>query len=98
MNRDARIEQFYTRAPWRKCRASFLASRDGLCEVCLSKGLIVPAVEVHHKVELTPSNIDDVSVTLNWDNLMALCESCHDEQHRKKRWRADNAGHIVIER
>lgn len=96
MNRDARIEQFYTRAPWRKCRAAFLASRDGLCEVCLSKGLIMPAVEVHHKVELTPGNIDDVSVTLNWDNLMALCESCHDEQHRKKRWRADAMGHIEL--
>lgn len=96
MNRDARIEQFYTRAPWRKCRAAFLASRDGLCEVCLSKGLIVPAVEVHHKVELTPANIDDVSVTLNWENLSALCSSCHDAMHSKRRWRADKNGHIEL--
>lgn len=96
MNKDPAIEAFYRSRPWRKCRASFLVERGGLCEVCMSKGLITPATEVHHKVRITPENLNDPRVTLSHDNLMALCEKCHAEQHRKKRWRCDALGHISL--
>ena len=96
MNKDPAIEAFYTSRPWRKCRASFLVERGGLCEVCMSKGLITPATEVHHKVRITPENLKDPRVTLSHDNLMALCDECHAEQHRTKRWRCDELGHISL--
>ena len=41
--------------------------------------------EVHHKIHLTADNINDASVTLNWDNLELLCKECHDIAHRSGR-------------
>jgi hypothetical protein len=27
---------------------------------------------------------------------MALCDACHDEKHRTKRWRCDARGHVEL--
>ena len=96
MHSDADIERFYTSRAWRKARAAVLKDRGGLCELCFRKGLIEPAVHVHHKVPLTAGNIDDPFVTLDGRNLLALCEECHAEQHRTKRWRCDELGHVSL--
>ena len=96
VHHDANIERFYTTVTWRKCRNSFLQDKGGLCELCLSKGLITPAVHVHHKIHITPDNLNDAAITLSHDNLMALCEECHQEQHRTRRWRCDETGHIRL--
>ena len=64
--------------------------------MCLAKGLIEPAVHVHHKIALTAENVSDPAIALNKDNLLALCEECHSEQHRKKRWRTDKFGRVII--
>jgi len=73
-----------------------LAEHGGLCQICLSRGLIEPAVHVHHKKNITPENVDDPAVTLNENNLMTLCERCHQEQHRSKRWRCDAFGRVTL--
>ena len=96
MHHDAAVEAFYTSNAWRKSRASFLTEKGGLCELCLKKGLIEPAVHVHHKVPLTSDNMGDPMITLDHSNLMALCEECHQEQHRKKRWRCDALGRVSL--
>lgn len=96
MNHDERIEAFYTSKAWRKCRASFLRECGGLCQNCESRGLIEPATQVHHRKPITPENVDDPRITLNHDNLMALCERCHSEQHHTKRWRCEPNGHIRL--
>jgi 5-methylcytosine-specific restriction endonuclease McrA len=44
------------------------------CEVCLTQGLIVPAVDVHHIKARWRGNNDE-------DNLVALCRSCHNKIH-----------------
>ena len=85
--------------PWKRCRASYLASVGNLCERCLKAGLIVPADQVHHKTKLTPENLNDPAITLNWDNLMALCSDCHHEIHAKvneRRYRIDEEGHVTL--
>ena len=47
----------------------------GRCEVCReAQGFIV-----HHVVHLTPENIDDPAVSLNWENLQYVCKDCHDQ-------------------
>ena len=99
MHHDAAIERFYTTRAWKKCRAAFLQDRGGLCEKCLAKGLIVPAVHVHHKVHLTPENLSDPNVALDSSNLMALCSDCHSEIHAKtknRRYKVDKAGRVLI--
>lgn len=69
---------FYKSKAWRQCRHAFFASRHGLCERCQGSGKIV-----HHKVYLTPDNINDPDVSLNWDNLELLCHDCHNKEHFK---------------
>lgn len=77
------IRQFYSSVQWTETSRRYRQYRKGLCERCLAKGLIVPADEVHHKVRLTRDNINDYSISLNFDNLEALCEACHDKEHEQ---------------
>ena len=90
-------EEFYASQAWRECREAYKSSVGGLCECCRAKGLITPAEIVHHKVHLTPENINNPNVTLNFDNLEALCRVCHGEKHKriKKRYTVDKDGRVI---
>ena len=94
-------KKFYATSMWRECRNSYAASRGHLCERCISRGVLARGEIVHHKIELTPENIDDPNITLNWDNLELLCRFCHAEVHdqRKKcrRFSIGPNGEIIIE-
>lgn len=91
---------FYKSKAWQKCRAGYMKSVGGLCERCLMRGLIVPGVIVHHKCYLTPENIKDPSITLNFSNLEYLCHDCHNKEHFKenfeKRYKIDENGAVQI--
>ena len=67
---------FYTGKAWRNCRLAFVKSKCGICQRCGRPGDIV-----HHKVYLTPGNINDASISLNWENLELLCIECHNQEH-----------------
>ena len=67
---------FYKSKAWLECRAAYIQSVFGLCEKCQRPGWIV-----HHKETLTPANINDPNVTLNWDRLEYLCIDCHNGEH-----------------
>ena len=90
-------KRFYKSRAWQRTRAAAWARDKGLCVDCLRKGLIVPAVEVHHIQELTPENIGDPSVSLNLDNLVSLCKDCHADRHRSRqvRYRIVGDGSVV---
>ena len=89
-------DDFYKSAAWKRCARGYRRSVGDLCERCRKKGLIVPAEEVHHKIHLTPENINKQEIALNWRNLIALCKDCHMKEHRKeKRWTVDADGNVV---
>lgn len=67
---------FYNSPAWIRCRDGFMASKYYVCERCGSLAVIC-----HHRVHLTPETIGDPNVTLNWDNLQALCLDCHNREH-----------------
>lgn len=93
---------FYKRQEWKNCRNSYLKSVGGLCERCLAIGLYNPAEIVHHTVYLNEENINNPSITLNFDNLEALCRECHAKEHElgigkaKRRYRVMDDGSIVM--
>jgi 5-methylcytosine-specific restriction endonuclease McrA len=93
--RERFADAFYRSHEWRRCRAAY-ARKMIWCERCARRGLTVPGEEVHHTIRLTPENITDPSVALNWENLELLCARCHDEEHAKRRYRADGGGHIDL--
>ena len=88
--------KFYSSQAWADCREAYRRSVHGLCETCAKKGLIVPGEIVHHIIELTPDNIDDPSVTMDWNNLRLVCREHHAAEHgaRKKRYTVDEMGHV----
>ena len=103
--------RFYGSPAWKSCRDAFRKSRGKLCERCLARGIINAGskenpLQVHHKIKLTPDNIDDPSITLNWDNLETLCQDCHAAEHphsfpvkpRKngKRWSIGENGEVIV--
>ena len=69
-------KSFYDSKEWCECQAAFMQSKNYTCERC---GQL--AVIVHHIVFITPFNINDPLITLNWENLMALCINCHNAIH-----------------
>ena len=70
---------FYTSKAWEQCREGFILSVYGLCNRCNSPGYIV-----HHKILLTPTNIVDPEISLNWEHLEYLCSVCHNKEHMTK--------------
>lgn len=89
---------FYKSKAWQRCRDSYAKSVGGLCERCLSKGMYRPGEIVHHRTPLTPDNIGDPGVTLNWGNLELVCRDCHAELHSRKRrrFRVDRLGQVAV--
>ena len=97
-------KRFYSSNAWKECRKAYAKSKGNLCERCLAKGIITPAVIVHHKVYLTPDNIDNPNITLDWSNLECVCRACHEEEHdnkrfitrkRKRRYTVDEFGRVT---
>ena len=76
-------EPFYKSKRWQATRLAYLKSKGGLCERCLKRGLYRPAQVVHHKQYITEETIDDPRITLDWNNLEALCKDCHQEEHTR---------------
>lgn len=73
-------ESFYLSEEWKNTRAAYLISQDYICERCGE-----PAKIVHHKKYITRENIHDANITLNQENLEALCQDCHNKEHHKCR-------------
>lgn len=88
---------FYLSPAWISCRAAYAKSVGGLCERCIKKGMYVPGVIVHHKNHITPDNISDPNILLNWDNLELLCRDCHADEHRRvnRRYTVDKWGRVT---
>lgn len=90
-------KDFYNSPAWKKCRVAYAKSVRNLCERCLAKGIYRPGVIVHHKKHLTPENIYNPAVCLNFDNLELLCRDCHAAEHDRsmKRYKVDELGRIM---
>lgn len=89
---------FYRSTAWRKCRDAYISKCGGLCELCLKKGIYKAGYIVHHKVFLTEDNYKDPSVSLNFDNLLYVCQDCHNKLHfaRERRYKIDPEGKVII--
>lgn len=77
-------KKFYRSKAWLNCRAAYKESVNGLCERCLAKQKIRPGKILHHIKYLTPNNINDPYISLNWDNLEFVCQDCHNSEHHNE--------------
>ena len=74
------MSDFYTSTAWKNKRAAIL-SRDGyMCRECKRYGRQRPATTVHHI-----KHFDEFpELALDSDNLISLCEKCHNKMHPEK--------------
>ena len=88
---------FYSSRAWNDTRISYAKSVGGLCEKCLKEGRYTPGTVVHHKVHLTPENINDPEISLSWNNLMLVCQDCHAKIHagKERRYTVDELGRVT---
>ena len=93
---------FYDSPAWKRTRRAYASSVGGLCERCLRSGRYTAGVIVHHKKPLTPENIQDPHVALDWSNLELVCRDCHAEIHdaeinkrAPKRYTVDEFGRVT---
>lgn len=71
---QAFADAFYHSAIWKKQRKAIL-QRDHF--TCTEPGCHKRAEEVHHIIELTKDNINDLNICLSETNLRSLCHDCH---------------------
>ena len=93
----AYAERFYKSKAWQNCRREYVKSAGGLCEECLKEGRVTVGVIVHHINHVSPDNIQDPSVLLNFDNLELVCRDCHAKMHRAadRRFEVDELGRVT---
>lgn len=80
--------EFYTSKEWRDFKKWLMSERvnalgEIICEHC--KKPILKAYDCigHHIKEITLQNLNDVSITLNPDNIQLVHMSCHNEIHNR---------------
>lgn len=83
-----RREAFYKSKQWEDFRLVVIAHRkkpDGYiyCEHCGKPILKDYDLIAHHKIELTEANVDDVSISLNEDNIELIHFKCHNKHHHR---------------
>ena len=79
MRHNGPFDWLYKTKQWGLIRSVALARDHYLCQRCLENGLLTPAEMVHHvePVETHPW------LAFVLDNLLSLCNACHNSVHRK---------------
>ena len=91
---DKKADPFYKSRAWRSLRTMALQRDHYLCQDCMAakaRGEMIrprAATVVHHilSVEARPD------LRLDIDNLVSLCDACHNKRHPEKGGRGDGAG------
>lgn len=71
---------FYKSRKWKSKRAKILRRDNNECQKCKSRGKHHKAETVHHIKHLK----DYPELALDDDNLISLCNACHNEEHPEK--------------
>lgn len=74
--------EFYGSRKWKRCRKNYLSIHP-ICERCNKLGIVKRAEIVHHKIYLDTPSYKDPELSLNFDNLEALCFDCHQAEHHR---------------
>ena len=73
-------KQFYKSQSWRRARKAFIDARmaedGGMCQICGQE----PGLIVHHKIWLDDVNCNIPEISLNLDNFLYECQTCHNKE------------------
>lgn len=88
--KENKLYKFYKWHEWRELSAQVMKENNYECQLCKKKGIHTRARSVHHVqwVRKHPRLAMSRTYTYNgvvYQNLIPLCEACHNEQHQDKR-------------
>lgn len=75
--KDQDIKRFRNSKWWKLKAKHIMKESHYQCQLCKRNGVAKVADEVHHIIPLSV----DFEKRLDNDNLIALCEACHDDVH-----------------
>ena len=77
------LKAFYNFKEWKELRLQLIAERGLVCEEC--GNVIINEEEAigHHMTELTMTNVNNRSISLNKDKLKLICIDCHNKEHKR---------------
>lgn len=84
IKRKERME-IYNSGRWRVLRTAKMNSNP-LCEMCEREGRTTPADDVHHIQSFMSTDDPDArrALAFDYDNLMSVCDRCHQKLHNDK--------------
>lgn len=77
--KDTKEQKFYSSKEWLRVRDIIRGLDNNLCLMCLDRNELNNSGTIHHIGELK----ENWSKRFDKDNLISLCESCHQKVHRK---------------
>lgn len=100
MARSKKLHRFYTSKEWLSFRAILITdnirkNRKLICEHCGKE--ILKSIEAigHHKIELTDDNVDNVSISLNPDEVEIICFDCHNKEHKRFGYKPEKKVYLI---
>lgn len=78
---ENRIHEFYNSPDWKRKKKAILKDQHYECQRCKAKGQYKRARTVHHRkyLRMRPD------LALDDDNLEAVCDECHYDEHHRRR-------------
>lgn len=83
MAKHSVLKQFYATDEWNCFRLNLINERKNICEHCGNRIAKSRDIIGHHKVELTPENVNDHNISLNPELVEIVCFDCHNKEHRR---------------
>ena len=104
-------KDFYNSKAWKTVRKNVWLKQNLLCSRC-HKPVYVDSISerlpkekrrlgiVHHKIYLDNTNVYDMNITLNENNLEGVCKECHEQEHHqdvavRKDFMFDDNGNLI---
>jgi hypothetical protein len=100
MAKHSILQTFYASGKWRNLRQRIILERQNqegfvICEECGQPILKSREIHVHHKIDLTPENVKDHSISLNPDLVQLIHKKCHDKKHYRFGYKPPKKVYIV---
>lgn len=96
MAKYAILQTFYASEKWIKFRQLIISQRGLRCEYCGQQVARLSELTLHHKKELTPENVNNVSISLNPENVMVVHHECHNKIHNRFGYQPSHNVYIVF--
>ncbi|MBT2735146.1 HNH endonuclease [Bacillus sp. ISL-7] len=95
MAKYAVLKSFYASEKWINFRLGLINERGTKCSRCGERIAKSRDLIGHHKIELTPENVHDYTISLNPDQVDLVCFDCHNKDHNRFGYKATKQVYLV---